>query len=210
MNPPTPVPAARVRPPRPGRINYREVLLRVGLVLVVVGAVALMWWSYRRLVPLQQRTRELNATVTRLSSEVDEMQRRWSGADIEQLNQKSDRVQAQLFSGPPELEAWLRELKEQVVPLALDINANFGKTSAAAPEDQKLATVPATVSVEVKPAPGIPGVQTPYQRILQLSQRLTAQEKRADLVELSVAGGTNSVSRAVVVLNLWAGQEGQQ
>lgn len=210
MNPPTPALVPRSKPLRPTRINYRELLLRVGLALVVLGAVALTWWSYNRLVPLQHRTRELNATVARLSSEVDEMQRRWSGTDIEQINQKFGQVQSRLFSGQPELEAWLRDLKEQVIPLALDINANFGKTSTESPEDQKLATVPATVSVEVKPAPGIPGVQTPYQRILQLSQRLTTQEKRADLVELSVAGGTNSISRATVVLNLWAGQEGQQ
>ena len=66
--------------------------------------------------------------------------------------------------------------------------------------------IPATIFLEVHPTTEQPA-QPPYQRLLQLAQQLGAGEKRTDLAELTVWGGTGSVSRATVVLNLWAGEE---
>jgi hypothetical protein len=53
-----------------------------------------------------------------------------------------------------------------------------------------------------------PGKESAYQRVLRLAQRLTATQKRADLAELTVFGGTNSISSAVMVFDLWAGEGG--
>jgi hypothetical protein len=46
-----------------------------------------------------------------------------------------------------------------------------------------------------------------FQRTVQLSQQLAGLEKRVDLVELTAAGGSNSVASTVVVLQLWTGEE---
>ena len=211
MSNPTPNPERRPSAPLPaGGFNYRDLVLRGLFVVSVVGSLALVWWSLQRLTPLQQRTRELSTTTARLSAEIDQMEGKWTQSQVEQVLQKFGSVQGHLIVGQTGLEGWLKNLKEQVVAMALDVKADFGKAGPQAAGSQKLAVIPTTVSVDVKPVPGIESAQTPYQRVLQLSQRLTAQEKRADLVELSVAGGSNSVSRAVAVLNLWAGEEGQQ
>ena len=210
MSAPTPErrPVAALAP-RASSLNYTEILLRALFFLCVLGSLALVWWSVRRLAPLQQKSRELSTTVARLSAEVDQMDGKWTKQDVEQIVRKFGQVQGHLFGGQAAGEAWLIKLKEQGIPMALDVKADFGKTAAQEAGDRKLAVIPATVSIEVRPAPGIEGVLPPYQRMLQLSQRLTAEEKRADLVELNVVGGTNSICRAVVVLDLWAGEEGQ-
>lgn len=211
MSNPTPNPERRPAALIPtGGFNYRDLLLRGLLMVSVIGSLALVWWSLQRLAPLQQRTRVLSTTIARLSSEVDQMEGKWTQPQVEQLIQKFSQVQGHLIVGQTGLEGWLQNLKQQVLSMALDVKADFGKAGPQEAGSQKLAVIPTTVSVEVKPASGIESVQTPYQRVLQLSQRLTAQERRADLVELSVVGGTNSVSRAVAVVNLWAGEEGQQ
>ena len=62
------------------------------------------------------------------------------------------------------------------------------------------------LSVEVQPLPAAQIAASPYQRILLLSQRLSTQEKRADLTELTVTGGTNSINHAVFGLHLWAAE----
>jgi hypothetical protein len=42
---------------------------------------------------------------------------------------------------------------------------------------------------------------------VQLAQQLNTEEKRTDMTELTISGGTGSISEAVVVLRLWAGEE---
>ena len=72
---------------------------------------------------------------------------------------------------------------------------------------EKLAMIPATIFLEVRTTTDQSAAQSPYQRLVQMAQQLGAGEKRTDLAELSLSGGTGSVSRAVMVLNLWAGEE---
>jgi hypothetical protein len=196
-------------PARPSSFNYRELIVRVVLVLLVFGSLTMVWWSIQRLKPRQKAVAELNVTVNKLSGEVDQMETRWSKQEVEQILRKNSQVGDVLFVGQPALESWLANLREQVVPMALDLKADFGQAAADPAASNKVFTVPATVSVDVKPAPGIDAIRTPYERVLRLSQRLAGQAKRADLVEMSVVGGSNSISRAVVVLNLWAGEETQ-
>ena len=95
-----------------------------------------------------------------------------------------------------------------MVPLALDANAEFGKAAVSQTPDKKVTTIPATVSIQVKPVEGLESYSSPYQRVLRLTQYLGAGVKRADLVELDVSGSSNSVNRAVAVLNFWAGEPG--
>ena len=173
---------------RPNRLDYRALLWRAVFFISVIGSLALVWWNLQRLTPLQVESSKLNTTVTRLSTEIEEMNSKWTKPEIEQVLRKYGEVQGQLFSGQSALESWLQNLRQAVIPMALDVKAEFGKTGTQSAGDRKLAIIPATVSVEVQPALGIEGVQSPYQRVLRLSQNLTEQEKRADLMELTIVG----------------------
>jgi len=113
-------------------------------------------------------------------------------------------VHNQLFADEAELGRWLFRLEEEAAPLALDINVDFGKSTARTAEQERLAIVPASVRLEVRPAIG--GTQTPYQRLLRLGQQLAAEGKRADLAELDMNGGPLSITHGLLVFNLWAGE----
>ena len=210
--PPEITPADRQSALRQARApRFKEMIQRVAVVLLNLSAIALLWWSLQKgLLPLQQKTRDTNLTVTRLISEVDRMEHVWPQAEIEQVRSKFGGVRSWMFVGRPAVESWLSEVKERVVPLALDVEPNFTKPEPAEPvaiTNAASAISPMTLALKIHPAPGIEAIATPFQRTLQFSQRLTAQEKRVDLVELTAIGGLNSVERAVVVLHLWTGEE---
>ena len=168
----------------------------------------LAWIFFSKLTPLQKQSLDLSMQVARLSSEVDEMDRKWDENEIAQLTNNFSHINSRLFADEAALRSWLTSLREQLVPLALEANADFGTAIVLdSTNHQDLALIPATVSVAV--APGVPAIQSPYQRLLRLSHHLTSQERRVDLMELNVNGGTGaaSIQQATLVLNLWAGKE---
>ncbi len=215
MNPPPPMEGT---PERKGVLiqrtgfDYRELALRISLVALNFGAIAFFWWSLQTvLLPLQNQARDANLTVTRLISEVDRMERVWAEGDVAQVRGKFSDIRSWMFVGRPAVEAWLAALKEQVLPLALDVEFDFSKSDTVQPGTATNAPItinPARVSLRIQPAAGIEALASTFQRTLQLSQQLAGLEKRVDLVELSAAGGSNSVSSTVVVLYLWTGEEG--
>jgi hypothetical protein len=109
-----------------------------------------------------------------------------------------------LFADEAELGRWLVRLEEETMPLALDLKVDFGTTTTRTAEQEKLAIVPASVVLEIRPVIG--GDQTPFQRMLRLVQQLAAEGKRADLSELDVNGGPLSITHGLLVFNLWAGE----
>jgi len=209
-NPSQTAPAREKRqtaPTQSGATDSRAWTARLVFLAAVAGAMILAWWSLTRvLAPCQQQSRELGSTVARLSGEVEDMERKWTKAKAEQLNQKFDAIHAELFGGPLGLAGWLANLKEQVVPLGLTVQADSGNATPLATNGQRLVVIPANIAVDVQPTPATQSFPSPYQRLLLLSQHLSAQEKRADLTELTVVGGTNSINRAVFGLNLWASE----
>lgn len=183
-----------------------EVLFRVINFTLILASLGLAWWTfYKRLIPMQQRSRELASNLQTLSSQVDEMSRKWPKFEREQIRTDYQEVRNQLFADEVELGRWLMRLEEQASPLALDIKVQFGKSTTRNAESEKLAVIPASVTLVVRPTVG--GNQTPYQRMLRLGQELGAEGKRADLAELSVNGGPLSITKGVLVFNLWAGEE---
>jgi hypothetical protein len=199
-------PKPRQTSARTPSVNVLEWLFRLLVVALLLGAFALVGWTFfRKLVPLQKQSSDLSVQVARLSAEVDEMERAWERNDPEQVSRNFRRVNSRLFSNEAALASWLTDLKEQVIPLALEAKADFGAAVLQNTNHQNLAVIPTTVSV------GIPrdveAIQSPYQRLLRLSYNLTSQERRVDLTELTVIGGTNSIQQATLVLNLWAGKE---
>jgi hypothetical protein len=192
-------------------VNLSEWLFRVVVFIVFVCSVSIAWWSLTHvLLPLQKQSRELSTRVSRMSSEVDDLEMKWNKSDASRIGDKFGQIHSGLFLGDQALGNWVNDLKTQATPLGLDIQADFGNTASPATNSLKLAVIPATVNVEVHPSSGIPGQPSAYQRIMQFSQFLTTSEKRADLIELKVTGGTNSIRHVVFVLNLWAGEEAPQ
>jgi hypothetical protein len=191
--------------------DYRELALRISLVALNFGAIAFLWWSLQTvLLPLQKQARDANITVTRLISEVDRMERVWAEGDVAQVRSKFSDIRSWMFVGRPAVEAWLGALKEQVLPLALDVDFDFSKSDTVQPDTATNAHIlinPARVSLRIQPVAGIEALASTFQRTVQLSQQLAGLEKRVDLVELTAAGGSNSVASTVVVLYLWTGEE---
>jgi hypothetical protein len=191
------------------KASFRDRLFRAVILVVVLGCVAVIYWSFAHVMaPRLKESRELSSQVFRLSTEVDDLERQWTRASAGQLSNQFSQVDQKLFEGRATFEAWLGNLREQAAPLALDVRASLGQPSLQTAGDRTLTVIPATVSVEVQPARPETTPQSPYERILLLGKRLTGERKRADLRELTVEGGTNSVTRAVMVLNYWTGKDG--
>jgi len=205
----SPVPMAEARAvmrTQPQKLNRREALFRAAIVVVLLASLALAWWTFvQRLVPLQRQSRELTSRVGRLSTEVDSLERKWTPAQVEQIRASHKQAHSTLFADENALGAWLQHLEEQATPLALDFKLEFGKSTAQTNSPEKLAVIPATVSIDFQPALGT--AESAYQRLLRLGRQLAAEGKRADLAELTAMGGANSVTRASLVFNLWAGED---
>jgi outer membrane murein-binding lipoprotein Lpp len=182
-------------------------LFRLAIVILLAGSAAWACWRLGRLELLQRQSRQLSSTITRLSAQVDELEGKWARGQADEIGNQLKQARARLFSDQAALEHWIRALKEQAEPLFLEAKTSFGKTVPLNAAEQELAMIPATISLDVGPADETGQSASPYRRLVQLSQSLARQEKRADLVEMTVEGGTNSVASAVLVLHLWAGVE---
>jgi len=200
-----PAPAAR---PTARNAGHRDRLFRAIILVAVLGSVAVIWWSLARLLPRQQQSRELSQQVARLSAEVDDLDRQWTKEQTAQVTNQFSRVDVTLFEGRAGVDAWLANLKELGASLALDVGADFGQPSQQTAGGRTMTLIPATVSVQVLPAGPETKPPSPYGRILLLGQLLSFENKRADLMELRMDGGANSIGRAVLVVNYWAGKEG--
>jgi hypothetical protein len=206
--PATSLPAPGVsRPVVKVALSWQDWLMRLVLALVVAASATAVYWSYQRLARLQQRSRRLEDTVSRLNTDIALLEGKYSQSDIDRLLARSKEAEALLFAGQDALLEWFTDLKLQLVPLSLNAVADFGQALTNRAGSHALAVVPATVAVEVGPAPQIESRRSPYERSLLLMQLLAQQPKRVDVVGLTAVGGSNSLQEARVVLDLWAGDE---
>jgi len=199
--PPSSPPAAKT-----SGLGHLTIVFRVVIILLLVFSVWLVWWSYYRVyAPRLKEARDNRATVNQLSAEVEDLDRRWPPAEIERINQRFEQVDTSLFADQSMLEAWLADFRERLLPpLALDLSASFQNTVLHSAAGQKVQVIPTTLTVELRPVTNATVMPSPYQRLLELTRKITLQPKRADLTEMTVESGPNSVSRAVLVLNFWA------
>jgi hypothetical protein len=188
--------------------GLNTLVIRLVLFSILAGSLGLTFWSINRLLSLQAQSKALNLTFSRLSLEADRMQARWTPATVELLLGRYSQLSPQLFTGQDALMAWLKDFRQQLGPLALEAKTEFGQTALSPTPDKKVTTIPATVTIQVKPAAGLEPRSSPFQRVLRLTQYLGAGVERADLVELEVSGASNSVNRAVATLNFWVGEPG--
>lgn len=198
--------APRLARPSSGLEDASRDWLRRGIVGVLLAAsIGLVYWSYQRLMPVQQRSSELSAATTRLISDLAALESRYAPDEIERIGARHAATQQLLFTSTDALPEWFEALKQQLLPLALDLKADFGRVTTHRAAAESVTVVPATLAVDIRPVAGLNVGQSPYQRVLRLLQILAAQPQRVDLVELTVTGGFNSISRGTLVLDLWAG-----
>ncbi|HXJ74805.1 MAG TPA: hypothetical protein VNM37_18260 [Candidatus Dormibacteraeota bacterium] len=189
-------------------LRSREVIFRIIIVVVIAASVSVAWWSFAKVLPpLQREARELASTYAQVSGDVDKLSREWSETRAAEITNSYTAARSRLFSSEDAFDQWLAHLNGQASTLTLDAKADFGKTIPIPIPGEKLATIPTTIFLEVRPTTDSSAALSPYQRLLQLTRQFGTGEKRTDIAELNVTGGTGSVARAVVVLNLWAGEE---
>src|ERR1041385_6225777 len=124
---PAPVPKKPLRVPvRIPSATSTEWFFRLLAGVLLVGASLVGWSFFQKLPPWQKQSRELGVRVARLESEVDELERTWEKSDAERVTRNFGRINSCLFSDETTLASWLAELKEQSVPLALGLKADFG------------------------------------------------------------------------------------
>lgn len=197
-------------PPKP-KVSHWEALFRIAIVLVILASLGIAYWSFfHRLLPLQKQTREITTRITTMSSSLDELERRWNPEQVEAIRAQYRQVYSQLFADQSALETWLARLHAQAAPLALNVKVTFGQSTTQPGYDANLAVIPASIALEILPVPGEAEGHSPYERLVRFTQQLAEEGKRADLAELSVTGGPGSVSRALLVFNLWAGDLGAE
>lgn len=183
-----------------------EAVFRAVVVLIIVASLLVAWWAFAvRFLPLQKRSRDLSMTVSRLSTEVDALERKWNKDESDQIRTRYKELHSQLFPDGASIIAWTDRLKAMAEPLALSAAVDFGNTVPQLTNEYKVAFIPANVSLEIQPI--LNSNESPYQRLLRLGQKLAAEGKRTDLAEMTITGGPMSITKAQLVFNLWAGEE---
>jgi HAMP domain-containing protein len=191
---------------QPRKISRWEALFRVGIAAALLISMGMAWWTLtRELVPLQRQSQALSLTMSRLNYEVDGLERKWGKDEVEQIRSGFKRLRSELFANEEAMGEWVNRLDEAAGPLTLYLNIELGKPSPQVTNEVQVSVVPASISIEVRPMPG--ATESPYQRLLRFGQQLGTEGKRADLSELRVIGGTSSITRALLVFNLWAGDD---
>lgn len=202
--PQTPPPHPRSRKPP---VTFGGWLVRAMLGVPLLGAAFLVFWCHQRLVPVQEHARALAAQTSRLSTEIGLMEGRLTPDELAKLAADYQRAQGLFFSSSDALKEWAKEVRLQMIPLALDAVPEFGQAVVTNSSNVTVAKVPATLSLNFQPSAQVAGARSPYERVLRFLDAMNQQTRRVDLVELQVSGGSNSIQRAVATLQLWAGEE---
>ncbi len=208
--PPVGALGATARRPAAQPVSLQTWLVRILAGLLLAGSIAFLYWSYTRLAPVQKQARAQAERANKLSQEIALMEGKYPPPELEKLAQDFQFAGQLLFGGEEDLATWFEGLKRQLVPLALEASAEFGRPSAPATTNLSVAVVPATLTLNLQPSTDVGSIRSPYGRVLSLLDELTRQPKRVDLVALEVNAGSNSISQVRTVLELWAGEEAQQ
>src|SRR6266481_2936093 len=115
MSAPPPIPVSQAPPSAPIAVRLglrnprpREVIFRLVIVAVILSSVGLAWWGFAKVLPpLQDKYRELSSTLSRLGTEVDELDRQWPKAMVDQVTNNYQRVRGELFSNEDAFATWL-------------------------------------------------------------------------------------------------------
>ncbi|NLH72709.1 MAG: hypothetical protein GX456_06620 [Verrucomicrobia bacterium] len=187
-----------------GAAGWRVLWIRLVLFALVTASVLVLSHSVTRLSKAQAETRSAATQLARMENEVRVLRSKWSQEEIEELEARFAKLPSLLFPEEQALGEWLRNLRSQADPLALDTKVEFGTAAVPIAKSQSVKTIPATVTVQLKPGEPTAPPRSPYNRLLFLISHLLRHPRRADIVGIEVRSTSNSVSYAVANINLWA------
>lgn len=200
--PPAPPPSRAFSKARE-RINAKEVFFRLANILLLALSLFLVWWSYGVVLSKrQQQAKELNLKVTTMDREADELQRAWPEDQSAEVAKKYELATNMLLSGEEGVVEWWRNLVEHAGQLNLQLSEP--RLQAVNSITNQFGIAAAALSVDITPIPVEAVLETPYQRLLRLSQHLATLETRCDMPQLTITGGSNSFNKATMLLNLWS------
>jgi hypothetical protein len=179
----------------------RTVLPRLLFVLPFALSAALLWWSLDRIKPVIHESEELTRRTTKLTQQIEEMEARRATITRDRIEERYSAAMGRNFAGQDAVSAWLEELRDRAITLALDFNPRFGDAENQTIASENLTLIP--VTLEVKPAAGIQSGRNAYQRIMEFSHFVANHPKRADLLKLNLTGQNGTAARAIFHLNLW-------
>ena len=183
-------------------------VLRSLLMVPTLAAIVLVWHATTRLDRVQREMADLETQNGRLYRDIENVEREWMTGDIEAVKTRHDEVMTRMRGGTELVSLWLQQANERASQLSLEIVPRFETPMVRTIGSTTVTLVPATL--DVRPAPGQDADgRAVYQRLLDLCLHLSTQPNRADLMQLSVQTGSNSVSKATVSFSLWTKEAAQ-
>jgi len=181
---------------------FRTALVRLSLLLVFAGSLALAWWSVSRLKPLEKLLQKQSEKLAHLEDEVMKMELKWNQQEADQMTNRFRQSQEELFLSQDEVLLWQVDLKRRADQFAMTVNSGITKTQECPLPGKRFSIYSATVDMR----PNAPGIRTnsPYLRLLNFAHDVTSQKRRVDLTELAAGGSSNSVNEAKLALQLWS------
>lgn len=180
----------------------KRVLFRVLYVLPFAAAAGLFWWNLNRLRPLVKETTAVSARMSRIASQIDQMELVRQRMERDQVTERYQETLRRYIDSEDALKDWMAEVREKAVPLALLIKMELGEPEIRILGELTLNVIP--VRIEIVPNEDVTSARSTYQRTLEFCQFVASHQRRADVSELSVGGGTGAVTQAVLSLHLWA------
>ena len=124
-----------------------NILGRVLLVALTIGAFGLVWWSVNRLLPLQAQYNNLTAQILHLEYKVEQMDSAQGRQELETAESRFNQSYQDSLATQEEVASWVDLLKETALPLGLGLEIEFGKPVPQAGEDQNLANLAGDVGI---------------------------------------------------------------
>jgi hypothetical protein len=198
MNPPAKAPPGKKRRPR---LLCAANLERFVVFSIVSITGALLWTSVSRLVRVRAESRDLSRRIAMLSGDIDVMRAQWPGTRTQHVASRLSVAESSLFQGPPAVAEWIESVRANAIPLALETDFEFvgAQTQAL---DRAVAVM--QTRLHVTPSRGANSSRTAYQRLLELGHSITHHPQRLDVLELSIAGASNSVGEASALIEVWS------
>lgn len=177
---------------------------RVLVAVAIVASLGFLSHSVTRLLRSQREAQVVNHTIQRLNREVELMGRELNTTNAPQTFEALRNEEQKLVVNQADLNGWIDQLRQQGVPLVLDVEAQTGTPVPGPLAERGLRIVP--VTLELAPPKGIAAVKPTYQRLLQFLNSVSRQTPRVDLVELRVTADSGAIDRATAVLNVWVAE----
>lgn len=198
-------PPAKPPLPKSAQLRLQRLLTRLAMLAILALSLALLWWSLAvRLAPVNRQYQEKMRELSALVDQVDKSRLQWPASKLEQLQAEYQVAQSLLFADAAEVADWETTVKNQTAQLGLETTLQLDGPQADPAAGQKLLVLRA--ALKLQPAKNATVAGPPYARLLDFAQSLDAGNKRIDLLELSVAGNSNSVQQADLVVSLWSSE----